>query len=71
MHKGKCFESVSIEFAVGEDIPSMDASAEEYAASGVVKDWDKCARMGARRSSSSRRGSARAVSLIDGQQYVR
>jgi hypothetical protein len=42
--------------------PSMFASEEEYAASGAVNDCDRWARMGARRSSSSRRGSARAVS---------
>ena len=42
--------------------PSMLASEVEYAASGAVKDCERWARMGARRSSSSRRGSARAVS---------
>jgi hypothetical protein len=42
--------------------PSMLASDDEYAASGAVKDCERWARIGASRSSSSRRGRARAVS---------
>lgn len=62
MQRGKFWESVSMEDAVMAERPSMLASEVEYAASGAVKDCERCARMGARRSSSSRRGRARAVS---------
>ena len=62
MHKGKCCDNVSIAPAFIVDRPSIEASESEYAASGAVNDWERCARIGARRSSSSRRGTARAVS---------
>jgi hypothetical protein len=62
MHRGKFCDSESIEFAVIVLRPSILASEEEYAASGAVKFCERWARMGARRSSSSRRGRARDVS---------
>jgi hypothetical protein len=47
--------------AVGWRSPEI-AEEESYAASGAVKDRERWAKMGESRSSSSKRGSARAVS---------
>jgi hypothetical protein len=41
MHKGKFWESVSIELALIADSPSIFASELEYAASGAVKDCER------------------------------
>jgi hypothetical protein len=41
MHKGKFWESVSIELALIADSPSISASELEYAASGAVKDCER------------------------------
>jgi hypothetical protein len=60
MHNGKCWDKTSMLAAVG---CRFEGKAEElsYVASGAVKDRDRWARIGERRSSSSRRGRARAV----------
>ena len=64
MQRGKWVDMESMEAAVGAERPSMVASEEEYWASGALKDVERWARIGARRSSSSRRGRARAVSCM-------
>ena len=60
MQAGKCWERESmLEAVMGAP---REVSLSEMCASGVAKFLDRCVKMGVRRSSSSRRGRARAVS---------
>jgi hypothetical protein len=61
MQSGKCWDSASMFDAVG--CRDDGSSEESYATSGAVKELPRWVRIGESRSSSSRRGSARAVSL--------
>lgn len=61
MQRGKCWERASIEEAL-MGAPGREVSVSEICASGVAKFLERWVRMGERRSSSSKRGSARAVS---------
>jgi len=60
MQRGKCVERGSMAAAVMA-VPRA-VSVSEMCASGVAKFLERWVRMGVRRSSSSRRGRARAVS---------
>lgn len=63
MQRGKWAERESMEEAVMGALPVGRAeSASERWESGVAKDLERWVRMGVSRSSSSRRGRARAVS---------
>lgn len=62
MHSGNEVERVSIEAAFIGVPFGRAASESEKVEEGVAKDLERCARMGERRSSSSSRGRARAVS---------
>lgn len=61
MHAGKCWDRLSTLAAV-ICAPGGAEVLDEYEASGVMKFLDKWLRIGVSRSSSSRRGRARAVS---------
>lgn len=60
MQAGKCWERFSMLAAVMG--APREVSLSEMWASGVAKFFERCVRIGERRSSSSRRGRARAVS---------
>jgi len=60
MQRGKCAERASMDAAEMEAL--REVSVSEVCASGVAKFLERWVRMGVRRSSSSRRGRARAVS---------
>jgi hypothetical protein len=59
MQSGKCCERASTLPAVGWRW--LGAELASYVASGAVKERERCSRIGARRSSSSRRPRARDV----------
>lgn len=61
MQRGKCWDRVSTEAALME-MPGREVSESERVESGVEKFLERWVRIGVKRSSSSRRGMARAVS---------